>query len=180
MILIGFWFGVDGKKLMFKLLVNVLSCLIVVGWYMLVEIINIFFLLCFFRSLESLFMDVVLFVFCKLVIKIIVGGWVVRFNVLLDLFIIVLSCWWMILMNFWFGVRDLEILIFIVFFLMWLMKLWMIGSVMFVFNSVMCILCRVFLMLFLVRWFLLLIFFSVLDNWLVKFLNIFFFFFKGW
>lgn len=58
---------------------------------MLVLIIMIFFFLCFVRYLVSLLIEVVLFVFCKFVIKMIVGGWVDKFSFLFVFFMIVLS-----------------------------------------------------------------------------------------
>lgn len=78
--LMGFWFGVEGKKLVLICLVIVFSCMIVVGWYMLYDMVSIFFLYFLCSSFVSLLMVVVLFVFCRLVIRIMVGGVIVRFS----------------------------------------------------------------------------------------------------
>lgn len=137
-----------------------------------VFIIIIFFFLCLVRYFVSLFIDVVLFVFCKFVISIIVGGWVVRLSFLFVFFIIDFSLDWMILINIWLGLRFLVILVLIVCFFICVINVFIMGSVMLVLSSVICILCSVFLILFLVRCFLLLIFCNVWFKCFDKFLNI--------
>lgn len=100
----------------------------------------------------------------------------VRFSFLFVLFIVCLSLVCMILRNFCFGVRFLFIFLLIVCFFILLMNLCIIGKVILVLSNVICILWRVFLMLFLVKCFLLVMFLSVLESLLDRFLNIFVFF----
>lgn len=129
---------------------RIVSCFMVVGWLVFSEVSRICFFLWFFRCLVSFVVVVVLFEFCRLIIRIGVGGLLMCRVLGLFLFCrILISLLWMILMICWLGVIDLVMVFLVVLVVMDLMKLCVIGSDILVLSKVMCILCMVVVMLFL-------------------------------
>lgn len=95
----GFLFLMIGRVFMLIWVLRIVSCFIVVGWFMLSEVINMCLFLWFFRCLVSLVVKVVLFEFCRLIIRIGVGGLLIFRLFVLFLFCrILISLLWMILM----------------------------------------------------------------------------------
>lgn len=125
----------------------------------------------------NLFVVVVLFVFCKLIIMIIVGGLFVILMEVFFLFIKLVSFFCMILIICWLGVKDCMILEFSVCFEIVLINFLIILKLILVFNNVNFILCIIVLIFVFVIFFLLCIFCIVVCKWLDNFLNVIMFVF---
>lgn len=119
----------------FICLFRVINWLIVVGLYILVVISKVFWF-CFFKCRVNLVEVVVFFVFCKFVIRIIVGGCLVLVKGVLVFFIIWVSLLWIILMNCWFGFIFVNIFVFFVLVVIFVIKFFIICKFILVFNRV--------------------------------------------